>query len=178
MNASTASLSQQQLTGQASATASSAKSGLGWRAFSTSSSWSPLALRAALAVVMFPHGAQKALGWFGGYGFEGTLSFFTQKIGLPAPLAVLVIATEFLGPILLLAGLGTRFVALGFTAVMLGAITTTHFANGFFMNWFGQQAGEGYEYHLLVIGMALALILGGGGRWSLDRRLTSAKSRA
>lgn len=173
MNASTAAPSQQQLTSQASSPASSSKAGLVSRAFATSATWSPLALRAALAVVMFPHGAQKALGWFGGYGFEGTMSFFTQKIGLPAPVAVLVIATEFLGPLFLLAGLGTRFVALGFTAVMLGAITTTHFANGFFMNWFGQQAGEGYEYHLLVIGMTLALIVGGGGRWSLDRRLAS-----
>lgn len=171
----TASLSPEHLTNQASAVARSGGRGtaraLAARFASTSCSWSPLALRATLAVVMFPHGAQKALGWFGGFGFEGTMAFFTQKIGLPAPLALLAIATEFLGPILLLAGVAARLVAAGFVAIMVGAIVTTHLPNGFFMNWFGNQAGEGYEYHLLVIGMALALIAGGAGRLSLDRVL-------
>jgi len=121
---------------------------------------------------MFPHGAQKMLGWFGGYGFSGTFGYLTGSVGLPAPLAAAVIAIEFSAPLLLVVGFATRFAAAGITAIMLGAIATVHAPNGFFMNWSGQQAGEGFEYHLLVIGMTLALILAGGGRWSADRALT------
>jgi putative oxidoreductase len=144
-----------------------------WRAriFATDAAWSPLVLRVVLALVMFPHGAQKALGWFGGYGLEGTMGFFTETVGLPAPLALLVIALEFLGPVLLLSGLLTRAVSLGFAGIMVGAIWTTHLPYGFFMNWSGSQAGEGYEFHLLVIGMALALVLHGAGRFGVDRKL-------
>lgn len=167
MNTPTASFSGQQLTSQASNARISA-----WkRVLATDAGWSPLALRATLALVMFPHGAQKALGWWGGYGLEGTLGFFTQQIGLPYALALGVIALEFLGPVFLMLGLGTRAVAAGFVGIMLGAIATTHAQHGFFMNWFGQQKGEGFEYHLLVIGMALALLVAGGGKASLDRRI-------
>lgn len=133
-------------------------------------------LRLGLAVVLWPHGAQKLLGWFGGHGFEGTMGFLTQQIGLPSPLAAGVVLLEFFGPILLLAGLGTRLVALGIVGLMIGAIATVHAPNGFFMNWFGAQAGEGYEYHLLVIAMALALVVKGAGRWSLDRVLAPRAS--
>lgn len=147
------------------------------RLIATEATLAPLALRVALAVVMFPHGAQKALGWFGGYGWSGTMGFLTQQIGMPSPAAALVILLEFLGPLLLLAGLGTRAVALGFVGIMMGAITTVHAQHGFFMNWFGAQQGEGFEYHLLVIGMAVALLLSGGGRWSADRRLAAGRSR-
>jgi putative oxidoreductase len=129
-------------------------------------------LRITLGVVMFPHGAQKALGWFGGYGFEGTMGFLTQQVGLPWLLAVLVIAAEFLGAMGLVVGLLSRVAALGITAVMLGAIFTAHLQNGFFMNWNGNQAGEGYEYHLLVLAMAVAVMIRGAGRWSLDRMLS------
>jgi putative oxidoreductase len=128
-------------------------------------------LRLFLAVVMFPHGAQKALGWFGGYGWSGTMGFLTGRVGLPSPVAALVILIEFLGPLLLLAGLATRAAALGFVVVMLGAIFTAHAQHGFFMNWFGAQAGEGFEYHLLMIGAALPLLIKGGGAWSADARL-------
>jgi putative oxidoreductase len=131
---------------------------------------SGLLLRLSLALVMFPHGAQKALGWFGGHGWSGTMGFLTGQIGMPSLAAALVILLEFLGPIALLLGAATRPVALGFAGLMVGAIVTVHAPHGFFMNWFGNQQGEGYEYHLLVIGMALALAVGGGGRWSLDRR--------
>jgi putative oxidoreductase len=142
------------------------------RLLATTDSPAPLALRLPLAVVMFAHGAQKALGWFGGYGWSGTMGFLTSDgIGLPAPLAAGLIVFELVGPILLLAGLATRPVAAGFIGIMLGAIATVHLPHGFLMNWSGQQAGEGYEFHLLVIGMAAALLLAGGGRWSLDRRL-------
>jgi putative oxidoreductase len=128
-------------------------------------------LRVSLGLVMFPHGAQKLLGWFGGYGFDGTLGFLTGTVGLPAPLAVLVILAEFVGSIALIVGLFSRAAAVGIISVMVGAIVTTHLPNGFFMNWTGQQAGEGFEYHLLVIGMALAILIQGSGRYSVDRQL-------
>jgi putative oxidoreductase len=129
-------------------------------------------LRLGLAAVMFPHGAQKVLGWFGGYGYEGTMGFLTQSIGLPAPVAMLVIALEFFGPLLLLAGLAVRPIALGFIAIMIGAVATVHAPHGFFMNWSGEQAGEGFEYHLLVIAMSLALVIRGAGSASIDKLLS------
>ena len=130
-------------------------------------------LRLTLAVVMFPHGAQKLLGWFGGYGFQGTLGFLTESIGLPWNLACGIILLEFFGPLLLLIGLGTRLVALGMAGLMVGAITTVHAPFGFFMNWSGAQAGEGFEYHLLVIGIGLALATLGSGKFALDRKLAA-----
>jgi putative oxidoreductase len=124
-------------------------------------------LRLTLALVMFPHGAQKALGWFGGYGFKGTMEFF-RKSGISSPLAVLAILAEFLGPLGLAVGLLTRVAAFGIAAVMVGSILSVHWQHGFFMNWYGNQQGEGFEYHLLAIGLAVALVLNGAGVWSLD----------
>lgn len=141
--------------------------------FPTGTGLAPVVLRATLALVMFPHGAQKALGWFGGYGWSGTMGFLTDQVGLPSPFAAGLILLELLGPMLLFVGLGTRAVALGFVGIMLGAIATVHAQHGFFMNWSGSQPGEGFEYHLLAIGMALALVFAGGGRWSVDRRIGS-----
>jgi putative oxidoreductase len=130
-----------------------------------------LLLRLTLAIVMFPHGAQKVLGWFGGYGWTGTMGYLTGTIGLPTAVAALVILIEFLGPVALLLGFCTRFAAVGIIAVMAGAIATVHHANGFFMNWTGKQPGEGFEYHILAIGIAAALLCGGAGKLSLDRRI-------
>jgi len=127
----------------------------------------PLVLRLTLAVVMFAHGAQKALGWFGGSGLRGTLDVL-RKSGISSPVAVLAIMAEFLGPLGLAVGLLTRVAALGIAAVMLGAILTVHRQHGFFMNWYGNAQGEGFEYHVLVIGLAVALVLNGAGVWSLD----------
>ena len=141
------------------------------RVLATSSGASGPILRLGLALVLFPHGAQKLLGWYGGYGWSGTMGFLTGKIGLPTPVAALVILIEALGPLFLLLGLLTRPVALGVIAIMLGAIATVHAPNGFWMNWSGAQAGEGFEYHLLVIAMALALLVSGGGSFSADARL-------
>lgn len=120
---------------------------------------------------MFPHGAQKLLGWFGGFGFEGTMGFFTQKMGLPWLVALLIIIGEFFGSLGLLVEFLTRFSAASIGVIMLGAISLVHWPHGFFMNWFGQQKGEGYEYHLLVIGIAAALVVTGAGTWSVDREL-------
>ncbi len=129
--------------------------------------WVPLILRLALAVVIFPHGAQKLLGWFGGYGFKGTMGYFTGS-GIPAPLALLAIIAEFFGSLGVAVGLLTRVAAFGIACVMVVAIFKVHAPNGFFVNWSGNQKGEGYEFHLLAIGLALALIIGGAGLWSLD----------
>ncbi len=134
-----------------------------------------LPVRVALAAAMLPHGAQKAFGWFDGYGWDGTMGFLTGAIGMPAFVAGALILFELLGPLFLLVGLGTRVVGAGFVAIMVGAIATVHAEHGFFMNWSGTLAGEGYEYHILAIGLAVALVLAGGGRWSLDARLTRGK---
>ncbi|WP_447984874.1 DoxX family protein [Nitrospira sp. Nam74] len=136
--------------------------------FKTDDSWASLVLRATLGVVMFAHGAQKLFGWFGGNGFSGTMGFFTDVMHLPWLVAFLVIIGESLGSLALIAGLLTRFTAASFIVIMLGAIATSHWPQGFFMNWFGRQQGEGFEYHLLVIGMSAALVLAGGGKWSID----------
>ncbi len=130
-----------------------------------------LVLRVMLGLVFFPHGAQKLLGWFGGHGFSGTMGFFTGQLGIPALFAFLAIIAEFFGALGLIVGLFTRVAALGIMSVMLVAVPMLHAKHGFFMNWFGNQAGEGFEYHLLVIAMAAALIIRGGGTWSADKAL-------
>jgi len=142
-----------------------------------SKSFALLLVRLALAIVILPHGMQKALGMFGGYGIEGTLGFF-GSMGMPMFLGVLVILAEFVGPIGVFLGLGTRFMAFAIAIEMTGAmILGGHIHNGFFMNWFHNQPGEGIEYFILVIGSAIALVLGGGGKWSLDS-LISKKLKA
>jgi putative oxidoreductase len=137
--------------------------------FQTDESWAGLILRFTLGLVMFPHGAQKLLGWYGGFGFSGTMDFFTGTMHLPWLIAFLVIIGESFSSIALLAGLLTRFTTVSLAVIMLGAITMVHMPNGFFMNWSGKQTGEGYEYHLLVIGISLALLITGAGKWSVDK---------
>ena len=129
-------------------------------------------LRLILGIVFFAHGAQKMLGWFGGYGFTGTMGFFTQKMGIPAPLAFLAICAEFFGGLGLIVGLLSRIAAFGIICNMLVAIATVHHVNGFFMNWSGQQKGEGFEYHLLAIAMGLTILIKGAGALSVDRILS------
>ncbi|MHB1954424.1 MAG: DoxX family protein [Acidobacteriaceae bacterium] len=131
-------------------------------------------LRVVLGIVFFAHGAQKMLGWFGGYGFTGTMGFFTGTLHIPALFAFLAIAAEFFGGLGLILGLLTRVAALGITANMLVAIAMVHRHFGFFMNWFGTQKGEGYEYHLLVLAMTVFLMIEGAGAASIDRKLSSA----
>ncbi len=139
--------------------------------FQTDEGWAGAILRVTLGFVMFPHGAQKLLGWFGGFGFDGTMGFFTQKMGVPWLIALLVIIAESFGSLALLAGFLTRFTAASLAVIMLGAIMMVHAPYGFFMNWFGQQQGEGYEYHVLIIGIAAALLFTGAGRWSVDGQI-------
>ncbi|MEC5142072.1 DoxX family protein [Chitinophaga sp. 212800010-3] len=140
------------------------------RLLKTDDSLTSFIVRITTALVMLPHGLQKLLGAFGGHGFKGTMNFFTSN-GTPAILAFLVIITESIGSLLILFGFTTRLWAGMLTVIMLVAMNM-HAANGFFMNWTGQQAGEGFEYHLLVIGINVALLIKGAGRWSVDRQLT------
>ena len=128
-------------------------------------------LRLTLAIVFFPHGAQKVLGWWGGNGFSATMEYFTGG-GMPWIIAFLVVMGEFLGPIGLAAGVLSRFAAFGIGLIMLGAIVMVHGEHGFFMNWFGNQQGEGFEYHLLAIGLAIAVMIRGSGAFSVDRVLS------
>jgi putative oxidoreductase len=128
------------------------------------------AQRLIVAAVMFPHGAQKLLGWFGGYGFSGTLDFFAQ-LNIPTLLGVLVILGESIGAVALALGLATRLSAFGISAAMLGAMLMVHAPNGFFMNWFGNQAGEGLEFGILMLALSVPLTLRGGGRYALDSAL-------
>ncbi|MFZ4794467.1 MAG: DoxX family protein [Blastocatellia bacterium] len=140
------------------------------RLLTTSDDRIQLLLRLTLGLAMFPHGGQKLLGWFGGYGFTGTMGFMTG-MGMPAVLAFLVIMGESLGAVGLIVGFVTRFCAFGILMIMVGAMALVHFKYGFFMNWSGQGAGEGYEYHLIVAGLALALMIRGGGSLSVDRAI-------
>jgi putative oxidoreductase len=126
-------------------------------------------LRLVLGVVFFAHGAQKTLGWFGGYGFTGTMGFFTQQAHIPALFAFLAICAEFLGGIGLLLGLLGRVAAFGIACNMVVAIALVHRHFGLFANWYGTQKGEGYEYHLLAIAIAFAIMIKGSGALSADR---------
>jgi putative oxidoreductase len=128
--------------------------------------------RLALGVVFFAHGAQKALGWFGGYGFSGTMGFFTQQMHIPAAFAFLAICAEFLGGIGLLLGLLGRVAAFGIACDMVVAVWMVHRHFGLFANWSGLQKGEGYEYHLLAIAIALVIMIKGSGALSVDRALS------
>ena len=130
-------------------------------------------VRLVLGVTFFAHGAQKMLGWFGGSGFHGTMGFFTQQ-GVPAPLAFLAICAEFFGGLGLIFGLLARIAALGIIVNMLVAVATVHARNGFFMNWTGQQKGEGFEYHLLAIALAIVVLIKGSGALSIDRAITGS----
>jgi putative oxidoreductase len=141
----------------------------------TDNSTATAILRGVLGIVFFVHGAQKMLGWFGGHGFTATMAFFTNTMHIPALFAFLAIAAEFFGGLGLIFGLLTRVAAFGIGATMVVAIFTVSYKFGFFMNWFGAQKGEGYEYHLLVIAMTLFLLIRGAGGASIDRALSASK---
>jgi putative oxidoreductase len=132
--------------------------------------------RLALGIIFFAHGSQKALGWFDGYGFHGTMAFFTHQLGIPAVFAFLDIAAEFLGGIGLILGCLTRIAAFGIACVMLVAVVLIHHNFGFFMNWAGNQKGEGFEYHLLALAITIVLMIKGGGALSVDRAVSGSAS--
>ena len=142
--------------------------------FSTDDNTATAVLRLVLGIVFFAHGAQKMLGWFGGYGFSGTMGFFTGTMHIPAPFAFLAIAAEFFGGVGLILGFLTRIAAFGIAVNMVVAIATVHSAFGFFMNWTGTQKGEGYEYHLLALAVTAFLMIRGAGAFSVDRAIATA----
>ena len=129
--------------------------------------WGLLVLRLTLAFILWPHGTQKVLGWFGGAGWEGTYRAFTEKMGIPPFLAKVAMLTEFFAPICLALGVFTRIAALS-VIILMAVAMTKHVKNGYFSNWSGKKAGEGVEFHLLYAGSALALLLTGPGPWSVD----------
>jgi putative oxidoreductase len=135
-------------------------------------------LRLTLAIVLLPHGAQHLLGAFDGYGFAATVAWMSGPLGIPAPLAAAGILLEFIGPLLLLAGIGSRLVGLAL-ALFMATAGSTHLANGFFMNWLGNlPAGvEGFEYHILALTIAIAVAVNGGGAYSMDRMLDRVHRR-
>ena len=138
----------------------------------TTDEWTLTLLRLVMGMIFFAHGAQKALGWFGGYGFSGTMGFFTNMMHIPAPFAFLAICAEFLGGLGLIVGALGRIAAFGILCNMVVAVFMVHGQNGLFMNWTGQQKGEGFEYHLLAIAIAVVLIAKGSGAFSVDRALS------
>ncbi len=139
--------------------------------FSTDGSKGTIFLRLALGIVIFSHGAQKVLGLFGGPGYEKTMEIFTTKMHFPEYAVILLMITEFVGSLCVIAGLFTRIFALAIGASMAVCAYMNHLQNGFFMNWFGNQKGEGFEFHILVLGIALALVVRGAGAFSIDGKL-------
>ena len=136
--------------------------------FNANNDWSGFILRLTIGLILFPHGAQKLLGWFGGPGFREEMEHL-QHMHIPWVIALMVILIEFFGAVSLLIGFASRLWGLAFVLLFTGIIFIAHIQNGFFMNWFGNQQGEGFEYHLLVIGLCLALVVNGSGRMSVDR---------
>ena len=137
-----------------------------------------LVLRVVLGVIFFMHGSQKVLGFFGGPGLAATVQFFQSKLGIPQFLAYTAAFTEFFGGIALVLGLFTRLAALGIGTDMAVAVVRVHLANGFFLNWFCQNGkGHGFEYNLALIAMALALVLTGGGNYSLDAKFCKCETK-
>jgi putative oxidoreductase len=140
--------------------------------FDTNSSWIGLILRLGLGIVMFPHGMQKVFGWFGGFGLATTFHYMTNMEHIPSFFAALAILAESLGSVALIFGFLSRIAAFGIGIEMVVAALMVHVKNGFFMNWAGHQAGEGFEFHVLMVTIAAALILTGAGKWSIDRAIS------
>jgi putative oxidoreductase len=144
---------------------------------STEKNWTGLILRLSIGLILWPHGAQKMLGLFGGFGFSATMDFLISAVHLPWIIAFMVIIIEFIGSLCILAGFASRLWSFAIIILMLGIIFSTHIDNGFFMNWFGKQKGEGFEFHLLMIGLSLALLINGSGIFSADALLMQKRSK-
>lgn len=145
------------------------------RIVNTSNDFTLTILRLVMGVVFLAHGAQKMLGWFGGYGFSGTMGFFTQQLGIPAIFAFLAICAEFFGGLGLIVGFLGRIAAFGILCNMAVAVLMIHRHVGFFMNWTGIQKGEGFEYHLLAIAIGLVILIKGSGAFSIDHVLSDSE---
>jgi putative oxidoreductase len=148
------------------------------RLLSTTDSYNWFILRVALGIVMLGHGLQKAFGLFGGFGWSNSIGYFTGTVGLPAWLGALVILIESLGAVLLIIGFAGRISAALMAIVMAGAFFVDHLPNGFFMNWFGNHKGEGYEFDILFWAIAIIIVINGSGRFSVDRWLSTRSALA
>jgi putative oxidoreductase len=135
-----------------------------------------LFLRIVLAIEIFPHGMAKLVGWYGGDGFEQTMKYFTDVVGLPYPLSFIIIIVESFGTLLLVTGLGVRIISALLAFIMMGAVLLEHGKFGFLMNWSGQQQGEGFQFHLLIFSIAICLLAKGAGKWSFDAALNKRKT--
>ncbi len=142
--------------------------------FYTSDHWTGFITRVALGFLMLPHGLQKTFGLFGGYGFSGTMGWFTETMNIPWILGAFIIVAEFIGALSLIAGFATRFWAFVMIPLMLGAALMVHLPYGWFMNWDGAAKGEGFEYHIAIIALSVIVLLNGAGRFSVDRKIASA----
>lgn len=140
--------------------------------FNTNNDWTGFVTRLTIGLILFPHGIQKTFGMLGGYGLKGSMNFFTDTLHLPWIIGCLVIIIEFLGALSLIVGFASRIWSSLIIVLFIGIIFTSHIHNGFFMNWFSNQKGEGYEYHLLIIGLSLATLMNGSGKYSIDERIT------
>lgn len=129
--------------------------------------------RLALGVTMLPHGLQKTVGWFGGYGFTDTMHWFTDTMHVPWIFGFAAIVAESVGALALIAGFATRIAAFGVGAVFVTAVAMIHHQFGFFMNWEGSQSGEGIEYFILGLALVSIVLIRGGGRFSADRALSA-----
>lgn len=127
--------------------------------------YSLIILRLALGVIFFAHGSQKFLGWFGGYGFDATVQFFDQQLGIPPALAVLAIFAEFFGGLMVLLGFFTRAGAAAIAVTMAVALFNVHLPQGFFIG--GGKVGFEYVFALLLV--AVYLVINGAGELSVDR---------
>ena len=137
--------------------------------FNTNNDWTGLVTRLSIGLILFPHGAQQMLGKFGGYGFSGTMGFLRDTLHLPWLIAFLVITIQFFGSLSLVTGFASRLWSIAIAVVFIGTIFTAHIGNGFFMNWYGTQKGEGFEYALLIIGLSIATLINGSGKYSIDK---------
>jgi putative oxidoreductase len=144
--------------------------------FSTDPDWIQTIARVTLGVIFFAHGSQKLLGWFEGPGLKETMRAMHEFLGLPVLLAFAAIAAEFFGGAALIVGLLSRVAAVGISVIMVSAILMVHGRHGLFLNWFGDRKGHGYEYHLLALALAAAVIVRGSGAVSLDRLLYMSMS--
>lgn len=149
------------------------------RLLATREDWGPAVARLALGVVILPHGLQMTVGAFEGSGFSGGMHHFTVELGFPAFLGGLAIVAESFGALGLIVGLLSRVAAFGIACVMAVAAVTVHLEVGFFMNWFGRlpAGAEGFEYHLLALGLALIVMIEGSGAFSIDRMLVHGTDR-
>jgi putative oxidoreductase len=139
--------------------------------FNTNNDWTGLIMRLTTGLILFPHAMQHSTGWFNGYGFTGTMNWLTHSVHLPYFIGLLVIFIEVAGSICLVAGFASRIWALAVLVLMVGITLSVHVNNGFFMDWINTMNGEGYEYHLLFIGLCLAILLNGAGKFSVDNLL-------